>query len=182
MKKGKIECITGPMFSGKTTRLLEIAEKLKEDGVKCQLVKWNQDNRFCSGIIQTHDKKKCVEATCVPDLKTEKFLTDGVQTILIDEGQFLEGVFDFADNLSLRGKNIYISFLDYDFRKQPFKYTKDLCDISTSYTVLKGTCYECGRQSRFTKKHTGNTDVVIEVGGSELYSPVCGECFVLPHS
>lgn len=181
MKKGRIECITGPMFSGKTTRLLDISERLQHQGVKVQLVKWNKDDRYCAGKIQTHDKKKEAEATCVPNLMKQDFLERGVQAVLIDEGQFLEGVLTFAEDISTQGKDVYISFLDYDFRKQPFEYTKDLCDISTSYTVLKGKCDTkgCGRQSRFTKKHHGKTEAVIEIGGSELYSPVCAECFVL---
>ena len=90
---GKITLIMGPMFSGKTTSLINTIKRYNWQNKKAVLVKYTMDNRYSSeSKIITHDK---LEA---PALNCQK-LTDILTTLKeydvigIDEGQFFLDVF-----------------------------------------------------------------------------------------
>ena len=54
--RGRIECIVGPMFSGKSTELLRRLKRHEIAGSKILRVKFAEDCRYSNESIATHDK------------------------------------------------------------------------------------------------------------------------------
>lgn len=53
---GKLKLIIGPMFSGKSTELINTVKRYKYKNKKTILVKFDQDNRYSSeDKVVTHD-------------------------------------------------------------------------------------------------------------------------------
>ena len=55
MQTGYLELIVGPMFSGKTTRLIEIYNKYQQKNVIA--INYSQDTRYSDTMLSSHDKK-----------------------------------------------------------------------------------------------------------------------------
>ena len=54
---GKLKMIIGPMFSGKSTDLINCVNRYKHKNKKTVLVKFAQDNRYSAdNKVVTHDK------------------------------------------------------------------------------------------------------------------------------
>lgn len=61
VKKGEIQLILGPMFSGKTTELIRRIKRYEAANHKCMVVKYTKDVRYTEGndysnTIITHDR------------------------------------------------------------------------------------------------------------------------------
>ena len=101
----------GPMFSGKTTALIEQSRKLGID----HIWKPRKDTRDESTMVRSHDGQVVRASTL--DEKGQIQLLDSV---FIDEFQFI------PENLALdiinysRNTDVYVSMLDMDFRGQKF--------------------------------------------------------------
>ena len=82
---GYLELILGPMFSGKTTRLIEHYKAYKYIGKKIVVLNYSLDMRYSTTNLSSHDH---VEIPCVfaDNLSKEKWIDADV--ILINEGQF----------------------------------------------------------------------------------------------
>ena len=55
---GYLELIIGPMFSGKTSRLVEIYNQCKFCNIKVSVINHSIDNRYDDNLLSTHDKIK----------------------------------------------------------------------------------------------------------------------------
>ena len=55
-KRGRIQIIFGPMFSGKTTELIRIVKRFSIAKRKCLLIKYSKDDRYSVHGVSTHDK------------------------------------------------------------------------------------------------------------------------------
>ena len=60
--KGRVIIFTGPMFAGKTTRLLKVVQKRRRDGQGIILVKARVDGRYHERKVVTHDGSLSEEA------------------------------------------------------------------------------------------------------------------------
>ena len=65
---GYLELIIGPMFSGKTSKLLEIYKQCKFCNIPVSIINHSIDKRYHDTMISTHDK---IMAPC---LQTDKIL------------------------------------------------------------------------------------------------------------
>jgi len=86
---GYLELILGPMFSGKTTRLIDIYNSLYADNKNIKVINYTGDTRYHDSMLSTHDKVMipCVFANKIQDVCQP----DNIHTydiILINEGQF----------------------------------------------------------------------------------------------
>jgi thymidine kinase len=55
-KRGRIQIIFGPMFSGKTTELIRIVKRFSIAKRSCLLIKYAKDVRYSVHGVSTHDK------------------------------------------------------------------------------------------------------------------------------
>jgi thymidine kinase len=177
---GYLELILGCMFSGKTTKLLEIYNMYKICEVECCVVNYDKDKRYHEELLSTHDKKMipCINVKhlreAVTDVNVAKY-----DVFLVNEGQFFVDVDEVVlDLVQKHGKKVYVCGLDGDYKQQTFGNLLNLIPHCDNYSKLHAICKVCkdGTPASFSKRITNETDQ--EVIGSDNYIPVCRKCYI----
>ncbi|CCU55926.1 thymidine kinase [Choristoneura rosaceana entomopoxvirus 'L'] len=176
-----IEIITGPMYSGKTTELIRRITRYKLCKKNCVIISHSIDNRYDDdNILINHDGFKISHDDFIKTniLINKIKIFDKYEIIGIDECQFFDSndLIIFCDTLANNGKKIIVAGLNSDFNKNPFKSIIKLIPISEKITKLQSICNFCYNDATFTMKKI-NKDIIIEIGGSDLYIPVCRICY-----
>lgn len=170
---GKIEVITGPMFSGKTTELLRRLERHYYAKKTYYAVKPERDSRKQNTSITT------IRGTIAMDFEPVAMLTGipkGADIVVLDEAQFFgEEVVSFCQYAKDKGMAVLISGLDMDYNRKPFGYMPQLMAIADSVTKLTAVC-ACGQDAVYTKKVGGDRTRQVEVG-DQCYIPCCADCY-----
>ena len=55
--EGYLEIILGPMFSGKTSKLIDIYDKYISQNKDVFVINYFQDTRYSTDMLSSHDKK-----------------------------------------------------------------------------------------------------------------------------
>lgn len=85
---GKIIVIIGPMFSGKSTKLIELINRYVYKKKKVLMLKFNLDTRYTENdVLVTHDKRE-YPALPVSEIGPMMESIQDYEVIGIDEGQF----------------------------------------------------------------------------------------------
>jgi thymidine kinase len=174
---GYLELIVGPMYSGKTSRLIDIHNQCVFCNIQVIVINHSLDNRYDEQLLSTHDGIK------IPCIKTEK-LMDTLETIfnydviLINEGQFFSDLVNFVELLLVHNKKIYICGLDGDFERKKFGQILDLIPLCDNVVKLKSLCGLCknGTPGIFSKRITQETEQTVIGAGN--YIPVCRKCYI----
>ena len=174
---GYLELILGPMFSGKSSRLIQIVRKYKTLNQKILIVKPIIDNRYSNkSEIITHDKitESCMSCS---NLEVIVDMINNYDVILIEEGQFFTDLYKYVI-LWCQTKRVYVAGLNGDANKQLFGDIHTLIPHADEIIFMKALCKVCndGTPAIFTQKIISN-NTVIEVGGEELYSACCRKHF-----
>jgi thymidine kinase len=174
-----LELIIGPMFSGKTSRLVEIYKQFKFCNIPIIVINHSFDNRYDELLLSTHDKIMipCVRASKLSELNEEEI--NNAQVILINEGQFFEDLNNWVENKLSEHKKIYICGLDGDFERKKFGQILDLIPLCDKVTKLSSLCNICknGTPGIFSKRITSETKQTLI--GYDNYIPVCRNCYSL---
>jgi thymidine kinase len=175
--EGKIELIIGPMFSGKSTRLIEQMRKYVYKAKKTIMVKYYADQRYSEkSEVVTHDLIKYDSINC-------KLLRNSFETLKqydvigIDEGQFFADLVEVCEELALMGKIILIAALNGDFRMEPFPVIQRIISKSDKIKLLKAYCFNCHKDAKFSLRIVQSNETVL-IGAGEAYKPACRECHV----
>ena len=172
---GYLEIILGSMYSGKTSRLVEIYKQCQFCNISVIVINHTIDNRYDDNLMSTHDQIK------IPCLKTEKLID--LQTnirsdvILINEGQFFCDLEEFVEKMLVQKKKIYICGLDGDFERKKFGQILNLIPLCDKVTKLTSLCSLCknGTPGIFSKRITSEKEQTVV--GSDNYIPVCRSCY-----
>jgi thymidine kinase len=182
---GYLEIIKGPMFSGKTTRLLDIYKKYSFCEIETMVINYEKDNRYSDIMLSSHDKVMipCIKALHLSDIVDLKkvnmtnvdFLN--AKVILINEGQFFDDIVDWVTiAVEKYHKKVYICGLNSDYRRNKFGNWLDLETISDNVVMLHSFCSKCKKKEAiFTHRLT--KDVELELIGTDCYIPVCRKCY-----
>jgi|SRR5579875_67567 thymidine kinase len=189
LRKGKLVLIMGPMFSGKTSRLIEFLEREMIAGRRISLYKPKVDSRYSETEVVTH-KGIRLPATVldtsengVQKLRAEVTVSDAVG---VDEAQFWPtdtNLPRILEEIAFLGKTVYVSVLNRDHRGEPFGSAMELLARADDVESLTAVCARCGDDAYFTQRVLGGREVFgeqVQVGGKELYEPRCRNCFVRP--
>ena len=178
----QLRLILGPMFAGKSSSLIDIANKLIDKGInknQILLINHGSDKRYNSNSkICTHDGKtmESIALTNMMDIfNNEKIDISKIKCIFIDEGQFFNDLYEVVKLLLLtHKKNICICGLDGDFEQKPFNDSRllDLIPYASDIIKLTTKCYKCNNSAPFTKRIINSNEKIL-VGGAEDYQPVC---------
>jgi len=170
---GKIEVITGCMFSGKSTELLN---RLKKCSAKFLLIKPKIDTRYGLNIVSTHSGKK-ESAIVVSSLSELSQNLKGIQILGIDEAQFFPvEIIKDCEKLKKMGLRIIIAGLDKDYLNNEFESLSGLMKIADSITKLYAICSRC--ESPATNSHRLSKEKTkILLGHKNCYEPLCKKCY-----
>lgn len=172
---GYLEIITGPMFSGKTSKLIELYKQYTFCNIPVLVINHSSDNRYETTELASHDK------ITIPCLLTDTLLNINIPSetniILINEGQFFKDLYQFTLLLLKQNKTIYISGLDGDFKQQKFGEILDLIPLCDKVTKLHSLCSLCknGCPGIFSLRLTKDLEQTLI--GVNNYIPVCRQCY-----
>jgi thymidine kinase len=196
-KSGYLELILGSMYSGKSTRLVEIYNQCKFCDIPVVAINHDIDNRYDEELLSTHDQIK------IPCIKTNKLkniwksyvdevsdkifnntpvggnyiITKYSNVILINEGQFFDDLFEVVNDMINHGKQVYVCGLDGDFERKKFGQMLDLIPLCDKVTKLTSLCSLCkdGTPGIFSMRLTNEKQQTVV--GSQNYIPVCRACY-----
>jgi thymidine kinase len=195
---GYLELIIGPMFSGKTSKLLELYKQCTFCNIPVSIVNHSLDKRYDNALLSSHDKvmAPCLQCTELNELwsidgnnnENETWSIDGnnnetdsvlhkSHVILINEGQFFPDLYDVVVDMLNQNKKVYISGLDGDFTRKRFGSILDLIPLCDKVTKLTSLCSFCrdGTPGIFSMRLTPEKEQTVV--GVNNYMPVCRKCY-----
>lgn len=177
MQRGRLEVISGPMFSGKTGELIRRLVAADATGERVVAVKSRLDDRHGTPAhLSSHDG---LRFPCTP-LRSASEIPGAIldaAVVGIDEAQFLED--DLAQTcraLVARGLRVIVAGLDQDYRGIPFEPFPALRTVADEVCLLTATCAVCGSPASRTHRIVSGNERVL-VGAEEAYEPRCEQCF-----
>ncbi len=177
---GKLTVITGPMFSGKTEKLIHLIRIASDTGKLVVAYKPRIDNRYADDKIVSHSKLSFPAHAIINNHTIQSSLAAPhrpVGLVAIDEVQFF-GPWMVEEALSLlqRGIDVMVSGLDLTYQGHPFGIMPELLCLADEIHKLAATCAKCG--ARATRSYrTAASAAAVLVGGAEAYEPRCLGCF-----
>jgi len=182
--KGKLTVITGCMFSGKTTRVIALAQSALQNGKEIEIYYPEIDARYSKNYITSHDSLQLPSKALPLDIL---FIDAGdKELVFIDEVQFFKFTIVQAITAMLeKGIDVVASGLDTNYRAEPFGSVPDLTTMADEVIMLEARCVVCQRPATFTQRVVGDhfaskDDKTIVVGGEEMYEARCAKHFIKP--
>ncbi|MDR0464587.1 MAG: hypothetical protein LBG94_05660 [Treponema sp.] len=173
MKTGKITLLLGPMFSGKSSILLNEIDKATIARIPCCIIRPKTDTRE----FFTHSKweYKSFDNYNVDDLRDVP--SDQYEVICIDEGQFFNSLLHCLEWAN-QGKRVFISALNGDRHQSEWKATQEMIPLVDEIVFLKAVCSRCGSyDASFSYKVNDTSSSQVDIGGSaESFIALCRGC------
>tara|TARA_B100001564_G_scaffold186141_1_gene156335 strand:- start:1889 stop:2455 length:567 start_codon:yes stop_codon:yes gene_type:complete len=174
---GFLHIIIGPMFSGKSTRLINEINTLKMYKKNILIINSNKDSRVANNFIKTHNNIK-YNAIKLNELDESKILSiiKKYDTLCIDEAQFFSNLIPFVKKLLEYNIHIIVAGLNGDTQQNKFGHIIDLIPWANKIDKLSGICTLCndGTPGDFSilKKNMEKKEQIL-VGGDDMYQCVC---------
>jgi thymidine kinase len=179
-KRGYLELIIGPMFSGKTKYLVNLYNNYGFGSNNTVVaINYIGDKRYHDSMISTHDNLTipCIFAENLNDILLDQSV-QSANIILINEGQFFPDLVETVMLLVEKyEKIVHICGLDGDFKRQKFGALLDLVPFCNKITKLLANCSLCKSPALFSHRVTNETTQII-IGGSSDYMPLCRNCYI----
>jgi thymidine kinase len=181
MKNNELVLFLGPMFSGKTTRLLAAIERhiLRQQSVVC--FKPKIDDRYSDNEIVTHSKLK-IPAVSVKNwneiMKAVNDMPSKPNVIAVDEAFMIEDCHKALLSLFAAGITIYVSSIDISANLNSFTVIDKLLPYSTQVVKCAAICASCLGDAQLTYRKFASS-AEISVGGGDSYEPLCWSCHPL---
>ena len=189
--------ITGPMFSGKSTRLIEMVRVAEIAGLRSVVFKPKIDTRYSPNNVCSHEGTQIgsvvVEnARGILDYIDVESRGGSIKRVFVDEAQFFGfELVRIVEEIMERGMRVTVAGLNMDFRREPFGPMPGLLAIANEAMYLTAVCTHrdneiiCGQPAYFTQRLVNGVpanyyDPVVLVGASENYTARCGEHHQVP--
>jgi len=172
----ELKVFTGPMYSGKTTRLLSALERYSYQKKKVALYKPAIDNRYSKESVVTHSGIEW-EAFNVPDGEGILFaLPADTEVVAVDEMFMIPGSAEALLKLYFSGVTVLVSTLQLSSEGKPFSEVVKILPYATCVQVCAAVCADesCSADAYFTRRLKEGGEE-IEIGGVESYEPLCLE-------
>ena len=185
-----IHIYTGPMASGKTSKMLDTLHKYSNvTKERVLLINFEGDDRGKDPGhgVTTHsygdssakiplgiyvDTIRCTELLSISHKKLDSYTMIG-----IDEAQFFTDLKEFINRNKRNSKlMIYVSGLAYDSNNNPFGQISELLNVATTFEKMTAICSICDPRSMTPAGFTyasKSKESVISIGGLEMYKPLC---------
>lgn len=177
---GRIEVITGPMFSGKSEELIRRLKRAQIAKRRVSCFKPDLDVRYHSTAIASHSAQT-LEALTVANVEELKAvlmpMVDFVEVIGVDEAQFFDpSLVKLTLELMHLGKRVILAGLDTTFAGEPFPPMPELMAVADEVTKLSAVCMQCGAPAVHTQR-LGSSQSLVLVGAAGVYEARCRACF-----
>jgi len=177
---GYLELVSGPMYSGKTSRLLNLYKQFKFCGIPTLVLNHADDAmRYSVTHLSNHDQEMipCMMINSLKDVMGKEFLE--ARVILINEIQFFQNdtVEWIRTAVDVYHKHVYVCGLDGDFQRRKFgNWLEELIPLCDNHVKLHSYCSQCKRKNAiFTHRLTKETEQ--KIIGTECYIPLCRGCY-----
>src|SRR5579863_2415487 len=165
---GTIEVVIGPMRSNKTAELIRRVAMREEFAHQAVILfKPKDDTKSAQGVVQSrnqlsHRQMEAVEFDSSNPWEMFSFIAEReriigklINCVAIDEGQFVQELFECVRALLERGYDVIAAGLDLNFRGQPFGDMLALVWLANAYggnvTWYIAYC-ECGARAFFSQR------------------------------
>lgn len=190
-KMGRLEVITGCMFSGKTEELIRRLERVRIARGSVLLFKPTIDDRYSQRAVVTHYGREFEAHLLATGTESLAALAEAAgeealrqsTVIAFDEGNFfsprLPGL---CEELVGMGKRVIVAGLDLTFAAEPFGPMPTLMANADQVDKLHAVCVKCGgiatrSQRLIDGRPAPANDPVIKVGGLGTYEARCRDCY-----
>lgn len=184
-KKGSLEVICGPMFSGKSEELIRRLRRAEVAKQKVITFKHIWDDRHDTEKVRSHNgttldayASGSVNFICLLALEPD------IAVVGIDEVQFYTAneIIPAICTLVDAGKKVIVAGLNLDFRSMPFDSIPTLLAIADSVTKLSAICTKCNEDAHFSQRLVNGKpakfdDPIIQIGAEESYQARCRNCY-----
>lgn len=171
--------ILGPMFSQKTTTLINIYNKISnEDNVNTYIINYIGDKRYGNSGLISHDNVKvdCIFTDKIKEIYNHISIDDTDKNILfINEIQFFSDTETIIQLLN-DDFTIICSGLSGDFKINEFKTVSSLIPYSTDIIMNYAVCTNCHGKASYSYRNDVSVEQVV-IGGSDKYTPLCYKCY-----
>ena len=183
MKKGKLTAIYGPMFSGKTTYLIEWFGK--ESGTV--VFKPDLDARYTKRpVVISHDNAE-IPAVLVNHKKPEEmgYLVAEFQKVVIDEVNFFhDSLIDVIEQFLSEGRDVYVAGLTFDSERNVWNPMTKLVEMADEKVEMTAKCDgeggKCSKPATFSYRKIPKEELV-RVAGAKEYGAACPEHYLILH-
>lgn len=177
----------GCMYSGKTNRVLDDAERAIIAGEEVLAIKHRSDTRYDEddrkNMLASHDGNG-MHCRMVSSLEKDPDGLEGVHMIIIDEAQFIPGVAAFCKRQNALGREVRVAGLNSYANEDrtpwpeiiPFLGFARIVSLEAICVLCKGPAY-CSRRLDCTVPGTTGT---VDVGASDKYIATCEDCYTKP--
>lgn len=181
--KGWLEIYCGPMFAGKTEKLIHILLAAQHAHKDICAFKHIFDNKRAREDITSHNRTTFPAVATGDPLFILHAVTPHTQIVAIDEVQFFHPeILGVIQQLINNGKRVIVTALDLNFAGSPFGYVPLLLALAKKATKLTAICSCCGKEATHSQriingKPANFGDPIIMIGAEECYEPRCAGCF-----
>ena len=174
---GRIEVITGGMFSGKSEELVRRLKRALIARQRVQVFQPADDTRGSERLIVTRDQRQLEAISVRSSEELHQRLTVGVEVVGVDEAQFFDqGLVQLAMDMADLGVRMIIAGLDQDFSRQPFGPMPDLLAVAEYVDKMHAVCVRCGSPAHYSQRTAGGSEQR-QVGDVESYEARCRQCY-----
>lgn len=162
---------TGPMFGGKTTRMISLLERARYQKKRIILFKPLIDTRHSNDNVISHNgmvwESKNIKRgrDIIKELEKETY-----DIIAVDEAFMVDGIGDTLIKLFKKGFTIYVSSIQLSSKLKPFKEIQKIMPWATKIEICPAVCPYSGGDAYYTRSYGKTTH--IQVGGGQTYQPV----------
>ncbi len=177
---GRLEVITGPMFSGKSEELIRRLKRARIARQRVACFKPDIDLRYHRTAIashgaQTHDALTVANTERLREALAGKL--GEIEVVGIDEAQFFDpAIVSLAVELVHLGKRVILAGLDTTFHAEPFGPLPVLMALADEVAKLSAVCMVCGAPAIHTQR-LGASQQLVVVGAAGVYEARCRACF-----
>ena len=176
-REGRIEAISGGMFSGKSEELVRRLRRAAIARQCVQVFKPAADTRHGPQRLVTRDKREleAVSVACSCELRQK--LRPDVEVVGIDEVQFFDdGLVDLVCELADSGVRVIVAGLDLDYLRRPFGPMPQILAIAEYVDKVHAVCMRCGAPAHYSQRIAGGGEQ-LQVGDTESYEARCRRCY-----
>jgi thymidine kinase len=175
-----LKVIIGPMFSSKSSHLIEEVNRYKHITKNIICINHISDKQRYDDnkeVIKTHNNNNYKSFMCqnLFDIKShEEYIK--AEVVIIDEAQFFLDLTLFVEKelKNLNKKIFIVAGLSGDINQKPIGEILNLIPMADEIKHLSAFCLHCsdGTLANFTRRKTNDKKIML-IGGNNLYEPVC---------